>query len=901
MRRNSRGTRRGGHNEVHDRSARDLDDELEFHFEQSIKDLEAQGLSHRAAVDETRRRFGDVKSYRRKLERIDRNRAAETVSRGWTRVLGVVQDVRHGARVLVQHPSFTLAAVVSLALGIGVNTAIFSIVNSVLDRPLGVTEPERLAAVFTSRVGGQAHGNTSYPDYLDYKQQNEVFAGLAAHTYAPMAVGAADAPSIKMGQLVSWDYFSVLGVEPLVGRGFLPQEDEMLAPVAVAILSHGTWQQLFGAAADIVGRTVRINDQPFTVVGVAPEGFNGLVSVLEPALWAPLASAEYALPYTPNVESRVDPWLQLVGRLKPGVGMDRAQSSLDLLATNLTATYPEANAGKGIAIDELETGRLGSPEATAGVENLLGILMGVVGFVLLIACLNVANLQLAKASGRRREIALRYSLGASRWRIARQLLLESMLVALVAGAVGLGLAVLAVDALQLLQPQAEIPMEINIGLDGRVLGFTLLVALSTGVLFGLVPASQVLRSGQIEALRDQGLALGRSQRKSRLQNAFVAAQVALSLVLLAAAGLFVRSLNNTLAIDPGFDLRQGVIVPLNLGYTQYDETEGTELRQRLLDRVAALPGVESAALSAFLPLGLVHGHHDVVVEGYEPAPNEFMLVKRNMVSPGYFETMGIRVLRGRAIDERDVHDTQPVAMINEAMARRFWADRDPVGRTVQADLGITYTVIGIIADGKYASLREPPEPYLVIPLGQGEYVERVNLVVETPGDPANIVGLLSTEVRRQAPNVPHSTVLTVPQYLQYSVGDAKGPTILVSAFGLLATVLAMVGLYGVMSYTVSRRTRELGVRLALGATKGGVVRMVLGRGLRTTLVGIGAGVVLSWAFTRLLSGFLYGVSTMDPLVFTLASAALLTIGLVASYRPARTAARVDPIEVLRVE
>jgi macrolide transport system ATP-binding/permease protein len=884
-----------------DRIGRDLDDELEFYFEQSIKDLEAQGFSPKAATDETRRRFGDLNSYRRKLEHIDRNRAAETMSRGWTRVLGVMQDIRHGARVLAQHPSFTLAAVVSLALGIGVNTAIFSIVNSLLDRSFNVAAPEQLVAVFTSRVGGQAHGNTSYPDYLDYKQQNEVFSDLAAHMYAPMAVGAADAPVIMWGQLVSWDYFAMLGVEPMVGRGFLPGEDDMLAPAAVAVLSYGTWQDLFGADADVVGRTVRVNDHPFTVIGVAPPGFTGLVSIVEPALWAPLGAADYALPYTPNVPSRGDPWLQLVGRLEPGVTIDQAQSSLDVLAANLTATYPVANAGKGIAIAELDRGRLGSPEATAGVENLLTVLMAVVGFVLLIACLNVANLQLAKASARRREIALRYSLGASRWRVARQLLTESVLLALVAGAVGLSLAVVAVDALQALQPQTVIPFDIQVGLDTRVLGFTLLVALSTGVLFGLVPVLQVLRAGQIEALRDQGFALGRSRRKSHLQDSFVAAQVALSLVLLAAAGLFVRSLNNTLAIDPGFDLRQGVIIPLNLGYTQYDEAEGTELRQRLLDRIAALPGVESAALSAFLPLGLVHGHHDVFVEGYEPAPNEFMLVKRNLVSPRYFETMGIRVLRGRAIDERDVEDAQPVAMINETMARRFWPDRDPLGRTVRADLGITYTVVGIIADGKYGSLREPPQPYLVIPLKQGEYVEMVNLVVKTAGDAAAMVGPLSAEVRRQAPSVPQSSVLTMPQYLQYSVGDAKTPTILVSAFGVLATVLAMVGLYGVMSYTVSRRTRELGVRLALGATRNGVVRMVLSRGLQTTLIGIGVGVVLAWAFTRVLSGFLYGVSTLDPLVFTLAAAALLTIGLLASYRPARTAARVDPVEVLRVE
>jgi predicted permease len=527
--------------------------------------------------------------------------------------------------------------------------------------------------------------------------------------------------------------------------------------------------------------------------------------------------------------------------------------------------------------------------------------MGVVGFVLLIACLNVANLQLAKASARRREIALRYSLGASRWRIVRQLLVESLLLALVAGAVGLALAVVAVDALQLLQPQAEVPLDIDATIDARVLGFTLAIALATGVFFGLVPALQVLRAGQADALKDQGFALSRSRAKATLQSALVVGQVALSLVLLVGSGLFVRSLSRTMAIDPGFDLRQGVVIPINFGYTQYREAEAMELRQRLLEEVSALPGVESAALSAFLPLGVIHGHHDVFVEGYEPAPDEFMLVKRTMVSPRYLETMGIRLLRGRVVDERDVADAQPVAMINETMARRFWPGRDPLGRTVQADLGIAFTVVGIIADGKYGSLQDPPEPYLLLPLTQGEYVQRVNLVVRTAGDPTAVLGSLSGIVRRVAPNVPSSPALTMAQYLEASTGDTRGPAILVSGFSVLATLLAMLGLYGVMSYTVSRQTRELGIRMALGASQSGIGRMIVARAVKTTLIGIGLGLVLAWTVTRVLAGFLYGVSTLDPVVFFGASVGLLGIGLLAGYRPARYAARVDPVTVLRAE
>jgi predicted permease len=611
--------------------------------------------------------------------------------------------------------------------------------------------------------------------------------------------------------------------------------------------------------------------------------------------------ADQALPFTPNVESRVDPWLQLVGRLKPGATENDAQASLDVLAANLRAAYPDLNAGKGILVEELDGGRLGTPEATGGAKSLLAVLLGVVGFVLLVACFNVANLQLAKATARRREIALRSSLGASRWRIVRQLLVESVLLAVIAGAVGLGLGIMAVDALQSLQPRTEVPLDILVALDWRVLAFTLVVALSTGLLFGLVPALQVLRGNQSDALTDQSLSTSQSSGKTRLQNSLVIAQVALSLVLLTGAGLFVRSLRNTLAIDPGFDLRNGLIVPVNFGFTQYDEAEGTDIRRRLLERVASLPGVESAALSAFLPLGLMHGHHDVVVEGYEPAPDEYMLVKRNMVSAAYFETMGIRVLNGRAIDERDNEGSQPVAVVNEAMAQRFWPNQDPVGRTVQADLGITYMIVGVIEDGKYANLREAPEPYLAIPLGQGEYVQRVNLVVRTALESSNMVEPISAEVRRLAPNVPQSSVLTMSQYLEYSEGAVKAPATLVSAFGFLALVLAMVGLYGVMYYSVSQRTREFGIRMAMGATEVGIAKRVMGRGLRTTLLGVVIGVALASATTRVLSGFLYGVSTLDPLVFTVVSATLLAVGLLAAWLPARLASRTDPMEVLRVE
>jgi predicted permease len=626
-----------------------------------------------------------------------------------------------------------------------------------------------------------------------------------------------------------------------------------------------------------------------------------LVTAVEPALWAPLAMAERALPYTPNIESRVDPWLQLVGRLRPGVAVSDARAALDVLAANLALEHPNLNRGKGIVLEALDSSRLGAPEATDGARAVMTILMGVVGFVLIIACLNVAAVQLARATGRGREIALRQAVGASRWRIVRQLLVESTVLALLAGAVGLWVAALAIDGLSALRPQTEMPLQIQLHLDGRVLGFTLLLTVAAGFLSGLAPALQALRPSQSTALKEQGYSLSRGRASARWQSGLVVAQIALSLALLAGAGLLVRSLGNALAIDPGFDLRSGVVLPLNLGFGQHDEAERKVLREELLDRAAALPGVESAALAAFVPLGLIHGHHDVEVEGYERAPDELMLVKRNMVSAGYFATMGIQVLRGRAIDQRDTEEAAPVAMVNETMARRFWPDRDPIGRTVQADLGRTYTVVGVIEDGKYSTLRGPSEPYLALPLTQSEPVQRVNLIVRTRSDPRDVVEPLRSVAQQVVPGLPISTILTMPQYLQYSVGDVKGPTILVSTFGVLALLLATVGLYGVMYRSVAQRTREFGVRRALGATEHGVVRMVLRQGLMTTLVGVGAGLLLAALVTRVLAGLLLGVSALDPVVFGLVAATLLATGQLASYLPARFAARADPVATLRAE
>jgi predicted permease len=810
------------------------------------------------------------------------------------------QDLKYGGRLLLQRRGFTAVAVLSLALGIGANTTIFSLINAVLLRPVPVEDVDSLASVFTTYIGGERYSITSYPDYEDLRDRNEVFTELAAQFYFPMGLRGSDGTDVVMGQLVSWNYFSVLGVEPVLGRSFRPEEDQTEGTHPVAVLSHRIWSSQFGADPDAIGQQIFINDYPFTVIGVAPEGFRGLSVILAPDIWVPLHMTEQALPFTPQFGGRIDPWLYLVGRLEPGISVEQAQAELDVLTANLRQEYPELNNNKrfeAVATKEIRIGVNPIP----GANGFIWMLMGVVGLVLLVATFNVANLHLARATVRQREIALRYSLGASRGRILRQMMTESTVLALLAGLVGLLIALWATDLLMVLMPSSAFTFEIDYSFDWPVLGFTLMISLLAGALFGMAPALQTIQPDQAGELKEQSVQQGRSSRKSRLQRSLVVAQVALSLLLLISAGLFLKSLTNVVGLDPGYDLRDGIVVNVNLGYSQYGEKEGRMLYARFFDRIRTLPGVEKASMSAFLPLGENHGRHDTYIDGYEFDPDEYNAFLRNMVSPEYFETMGISIVRGRAFDDRDRQDSKPVALINETMAERFWSDRDPVGSSIFVDFGVERVVVGVVEDGKYRALLEDPQPYVYIPLSQAEYLEHLNFVVRADGDASGLVGLIQQEFSKVEPNLPPPLVQTVEEHMSRSLGDARAPTILIGTFGLLALILAMTGVYGVMAYVVSQRTHEFGVRAALGADSRQIVLMVLRRGMKTTLVGIAAGLVLSAVVTRLLGGFLYEVSPLDPIVYLAVALSLALVSILACFVPARMASRVDPMVALRVE
>jgi predicted permease len=815
---------------------------------------------------------------------------------------GTLTDLLFGFRLLVRSPLVTGVVVLSLALGIGANTAMFSVLNTLLLRPLAVNDIDQVVAIYTSYSDGNRLGITSYPDFADIRDRNDFLDSVAAHTYAPMGLRVGKATEVVAGQMVSASYFSVLGVEPHLGRTFLPEEDQTPDTHPVVVLAHHTWQNRFGSDPDVVDSTIHINDHPFTVIGVAPSGFTGLSVALTPELWVPTMMVNQVSTYSVNLRGRVDPWLFLVGRLKPGVAVESAQTAADLVAESLRKDYPELNATKGLTVVPMESTRIIVGQTIDGPRAIMTVLMVFVGLVLLIACCNAANLLLARASGRRRELGLRSSLGATSARLLRQLLTESLLLATAAGFLGLLLAGWFLGLLVSFAPTSEMPIQPDLGIDGRVLLFCGVLSLVTTGLFGLIPALRSSRTSRWAMLREQGSAPIHSRATSRLQQVLVAGQVALSLVLLVTAGLFLRSLQEMLRVEPGFALREGLVVPVNLAYSSYNDTQTEQLFQELQQRVQLLPGIRRTFLAAFLPLSEVHGHHDFVVEGYEPAPGEHLLVKRNMVDPGYFETLGVRIVRGRAIDSRDLRDSQPVAVINQTMANRYWPGLDPLGKEIRLDLGIPRIVVGIAEDGKYGSRDEAPQPYVCIQLSQQpEVLRRLNLVIATDGPPDSQAVAVSRIIRQLDGTLPMPPVMTVDQYLQLSVQGTQLPAVLTGSFGLLALGLALMGVFSIMAYSVSQRSRELAIRMALGASRHEIVGLVMRQGLLTTLAGVAAGLLLTTALTGTLRGALFGVSSFDVLVLATIPAALTLTCLLASFLPAHRAGAFDPGAILRSE
>jgi len=811
-------------------------------------------------------------------------------------------DLRLAARLLVKRPGFTTVAVLSLALGIGANTTIFSLVSAFLLEPLPGREPGRLATVYTSDFSGPLYSASSYPDYLEFRTQSRAFAGLAAYTAKPLLFTEGGESRRVLAQFVSGNLFDVLGLQASYGRTVL-KDEETEGRHPVVVLSEPFWRSRFAADPSIVGRLVALNGKPFTVVGIGPAGFSGLFRGMGMDLFVPLAMQKELS--GDSIESRGNRNLMMVGRLREGAGLREARAELAVVARQLHASYRELWTDRGGQPRQVsvlpEDGSRVLPMVRGPISAFLGVLFFAVSLVLLLACSNVASLLLARATARRREIAVRIALGARRSRLVRQLLTESLLLSLIAGGLGVVLAAVALQALLAFQPPMPFALALGLELDRRVLFFALFVSLATGVTFGLLPALRASGAAPMEALK-AGPAEG-PRRRLAVRDVLVIAQVAGSLVLLVGAGLFLRSLARAQAIDPGFDPRHALVFSLDLAAQGYDQPRGEQLYTALQDRLRAVPGVTGATFSTYLPLTLGGERRSFRAVGYTPGPGEDMEVASSFVGADYFATMRTSIVRGRGFTMGDAPGTRPVAVVNEAFVRRFWPGRDGLGETLVLPWDgseVAMEVIGIARDGKYASLGEAPTPYIFYPHRQ-LYRSQMAVVVRMQGDVASLVPQVRQEVKALDPALAVYDVKTLEAHLGTALYPARAAAGLLGLTGVLALFLAAIGLYGVLSYLVTLRTREIGVRMALGAERGDVVRLVVGRGLRLAGAGLAIGLVVSAAVTRYASFLLYGTSPLDPSTFAAVVALLLAVALVAAWSPARRAAAVEPVSALREE
>ena len=812
------------------------------------------------------------------------------------------QDLRQAARLLVKDPGFTVVAVLSLGLGIGANTAIFSLVNALLLRPMPVAQPHEIVSVYTSDFSGPLFGASSYPDYQDFRRL-DALAGLVAWAPTPVALSQDGGHQRLFAEMVSASYFDVLGVRPVLGRGFVPEEDT--APAAVAVISHALWQGGFGADPAIVGKSLVLNGTPFQVVGVAPPGYGGLMRGLAMDVWLPLSMHAVARPGSSELH-RGNRGLFLTGRLKPGTDRAAAQARFDALAAELRAAHPRQwtdvqQRGRVVTLVS-EAGSRIFPEVRGPVLGFVALLMTVVGLVLLIACANLANLLLARAAARRREIGIRVALGAGRFRLVRQLLTESLLLGALGGALGLLWASWGTDVIAGFRPPVPVPLLIDLRPDGRVLAFTAAVSLLTGVLFGLAPALSATRRDLVSALKDDTASVAGARWRSRLRGILVGGQVSVALLLLVGSGLFLRSLRNAHTIDLGFEPGGLALASVDLALAGYKEDAGRDFYGRVLASTRDLPGVVAATLVKDAPLGLGGGRRRVVIEGYTPRPGEDMEVSLTAVGPGFFDTFRIPLRRGRAFRESDDAAAPLVAIVNESFVRRYWPGQDPIGRQLRmrGEQAPAMEVIGVARDGKYRTLGEDPRPFLYVPLFQ-DFDPSVTLVARTAGSPAELAALLPRRLAALDPRVPAFDVKTMDEHLRFALLPARLAAAVLGSFGTVALLLAALGLYGVMSYVVSQRRREVGIRMALGARRSDVIRLVLGHGMRLTVAGAACGLAAALALTRLVSGLLYGISPTDPWTLLGVTGVLAAVAFLSCLLPARRAAGVDPVVALRFE
>ena len=811
----------------------------------------------------------------------------------------IFEDLRYGLRALSRNRTVAAAAVLSLALGVGANATIFTLLNAILLRPLPVEDPSMLAAVHTLDAHNPGLLLCSLPNYLDYRGRNTVFSSLLLYTTMSVSLTGRGDPQLLIGQLVSANYFSVLGVSPVMGRGFLPEEDAAPGARPVAVLSYRKWTREFGSDPGIASRTITLNGRPYQVVGVAPPGFGGLNELYGADVWVPAAMYPQLYPLAAWVNQRRALLFAVVGRLKPSVGLAQAEAAMQVLARDLALEYPGDNGGRRIRLTSVSAAALAPPTRSL-VTSAGTVLMIVSALVLLIACANVANLLLSRATGRHREIAVRLAMGASRWRLIRQLLVESLLLAAAGGGAGLAFAVWARDVVWAMRPSVFQHAGIRLDLDVRVLAYTFAVALLTALLFGLAPALRATRADLATDLKERTGQPASPRGRLSPRSLLVVGQVAFSVVALVGAGLFVRSIRHAGRLDLGFDAAHLASVSFNVADQGYDEARGREYQRRALEVAASTPGVLAASLARDLPLN-VSAARTVLLDGQESTTSgNGRVTLTSLVWPGYFRTLGIPMMRGRDFSPRDNETGPRVVIVNQAAAAHFWPGQDAVGKRLHF-FGDSRPaeVVGVAHNACYREIGEQPPALLYLSLVQ-YYFPTGGVYIRTSGDPE----MVAATVRRAMQPLDRNLLLESESFartIRESLWVHRLSAWLLAVFGILALLLAAVGIYGVVSYSVNRRVREIGVRMAMGATVGDVRLMILREGLGPVVLGVAAGVLIAMGASRWVAGMLLATGARDALTFVLVPAALTLVAVLACWMPARRATRIGPSAALRDE
>jgi len=891
----------------------DVADQINTHLDEATDEYIRQGMTPEAARRAARLEFGSV---------IQAEEACRDVRGTWWRDL--LMDAGYGLRMLRRNPAFATIAVLSLAVGIGANTAIFSIVNSVLLRARPVRQPDQLVELYTGEKQ-HPYETCSYPSYLEFRERNEVFTGLAAYTIEQFRLGDPSEVEQIWGETVSGNYFDVLGVQPAIGRSFRADEDVLPGKDPVVVISHALWRRRYNSDPNLVGRTITVNSQRLTVIGIAPPQYTGMLRGLSVEIWVPLAMVPALDPSKGEqmLTSRGNRWLMMIGRLRPGTTVEAATSRFDLLSRGMQASHPEewrSVRPESGAVRELFVSVLRErdtrihPGMHLEVYAGIALLVVVVNLVMLIACMNLAGMLLARAVVRRREIAIRLAMGAGRWRLIRQLITESILLSLIAGLAGLLLTVWVLKLLGASLPSFPegIRVALDLELDSSVLAYAFGFSVISGVLFGLAPALQSSRTDVSTVLKDDAAPVVGGYRRSRTRALLVIGQVAFSLLLLIGAGLVLRSLEKVRPTRLGFSTDDMLVAFLTQDLSSYDRHKSQEFYRRLSERISSLPGVQAVSLVDGMPGGLLgRSRRSTEIEGYQPAPGEDMQIDATFAGPHYFTNMKIPIVQGREFDERDREGEPCVAVVNEAFGHRYFArSGSPMGKHLvkfeayPVESKQSCEIVGIIRDNAWQSLDTEVRPFFFLASAQA-YRLRMSLLVTTSGDPANYLKPVRAAVQELDPRMPVNDIQTLHGYFSATSYPFRLLGIAMAGCGAVALVLATIGIYGTVSYSVAQRTREVGIRMALGALRREIVGLVVGQGMRLVAWGLMLGLLLSIALTRVLaySGFevLFGVEPTDALTFAGVTLLLGAVALLACCIPAIRATRVDPIDALRCE